>query len=36
MNRFKSKIPNMSPEVSDSKVTEYLEKMAYKCYGFCI
>lgn len=30
MNSFKSKIPYMTPELPDSKITEYLEKMVYK------
>lgn len=27
MNNFKSDIPYMTPEVPDSKITEYLEKI---------
>lgn len=36
MNSFKSKIPDMAPEVPDSKITEYLEKMVYQYYRFYI
>lgn len=30
MNSFKSKTPCVTPEFSDSKITEYLEKLFYK------
>lgn len=38
MDSFKSEIPFMTPEVPDSKITEYLEKIlkntAFKWYLF--